>query len=47
MFSPAPTDVLDQLAQKYKLSNAAYIMIEKFVNLNPDKQAGLIDYPPS
>ena len=23
MFSPAPTDVLDQLAQKYKLSNAA------------------------
>ena len=44
MFSPAPTDVLDQLAQKYKLSNAAYIMIEKFVNLNPDKQAGLIDF---
>lgn len=44
MFSPAPTDVLDQLAQKYKLSNAAYIMVEKFVNLNPDKQAGLIDF---
>ena len=44
MFIPAPTDVLDQLAQKYKLSNAAYIMIEKFVNLNPDKQAGLIDF---
>ena len=44
MFNPAPTDVLDQLAQKYKLSNAAYIMIEKFVNLNPDKQAGLIDF---
>jgi len=44
MFNPAPTDVLDQLAQKYKLSNAAYIIIEKFVNLPPDKQAGLIDF---
>lgn len=44
MFSPAPTDVLDQLAQKYKLSNAAYIIIEKFVNLNPERQAGLIDF---
>ncbi len=44
MFNPAPTDVLDQLAQKYKLSNAAYIIIEKFVNLNPERQAGLIDF---
>ncbi len=44
MFIPAPTDVLDQLAQKYKLSNAAYIIIEKFVNLNPERQAGLIDF---
>ena len=29
MFNPAPTDVLDRLAREYKLSNAAYIVVEK------------------
>ena len=38
MFNPAPTDVLDRLAREYKLSNAAYIVVEKFVNLHPEKR---------
>lgn len=36
MFKPRPSDVLDQLAYKYKLSNADYVMIEQFVNLRPE-----------
>lgn len=44
MFNPAPTDVLDRLAREYKLSNAAYIVVEKFVNLNPEKRNELIDF---
>ena len=44
MFNPAPTDVLDRLAREYKLSNAAYIVVEKFVNLHPEKRNELIDF---
>lgn len=44
MFNPAPTDVLDRLAREYKLSNAAYIVVEKFVNLRPEKRNELIDF---
>lgn len=44
MFNPAPSDILDQLAQEYKLSNAAYIVVEKFVNLRPEKRNELIDF---
>lgn len=44
MFKPAPSDELDNLARKYNLSNAAYVVVEKFVNLNPDKQNELIDF---
>lgn len=44
MFNPAPTDVLDQLAEKYKLSNADYIMIEKFVSLRPEIRQNIYDY---
>lgn len=44
MFNPAPTDALDQLAQKYKLSNADYVMIEKFVNLRPEVRQNIYDY---
>ena len=43
MFNPAPSDVLDQLADKYKLSNAAYIVVEKFVNLRPEKRKELME----
>ncbi|MCM1492592.1 MAG: helix-turn-helix domain-containing protein [Muribaculaceae bacterium] len=44
MFNPAPTDALDQLAQKYKLSNADYVMIERFVNLRPEVRQNIYDY---
>ena len=44
MFNPAPTDVLDQLAEKYRLSNSDYIMIEKFVNLRPEVRQNIYDY---
>lgn len=38
MFRPSPSDVLDEMAQKYNLSNAAYVMIEKFIGLRPEIQ---------
>lgn len=44
MFKPKPSDVLDQLAFEYKLSNAAYVMIEKFIELRPEIQNGMVDY---
>lgn len=44
MFKAAPTDVLDQLASEYNLSNASYIVIEKFVNLKPEKRNELIEF---
>lgn len=44
MFKSAPTDVLDQLASEYNLSNASYIVIEKFVNLKPEKRNELIEF---
>lgn len=44
MFKPAPSDVLDQLAHEYNLSNASYIAIEKFVNLKPEKRNELIEF---
>lgn len=44
MFNPAPTDALEQLAHEYGLSKAAYIVIEKFVNLQPEKRRELIDF---
>ncbi len=44
MFRAAPSDVLDQLAYKYQLSNADYIMIEKFVHLRPEVRKAIFDY---
>lgn len=44
MFKPAPSDVLDQLANEYELSNASYVAIEKFVNLKPEKRNELIGF---
>lgn len=44
MFKPAPSDVLDQLANEYNLSNASYIAIEKFVNLKTEKRNELIEF---
>lgn len=44
MFRAAPSDVLDQLAYKYHLSNADYILIEKFVHLRPEARKAIFDY---
>lgn len=44
MFKPKPTDALDQIAYQYKISNTAYVMIEKFVALRPEIQNGIFDY---
>lgn len=44
MFKPKPIDALDQIADQYKISNAAYVMIEKFVELRPEIQNGILDY---
>lgn len=44
MFKPLPSDALDQLAHKYNLSNASYVVVEKFVNLKPEKRKELIDF---
>ena len=44
MFRAAPSDVLDQLAHKYNLSNADCIIIEKFVNLRPEARKAIFDY---
>lgn len=44
MFNTPSTDVLDQLARDYNLSNSAYIMIEKFINLKPEVQNAIYDF---
>lgn len=44
MFKAAPTDVLDQLAYKYHLSEADYVMVEKFVNMCPEARRAIFDY---
>lgn len=44
MFNAAPSSVLDALAEQYGLTNAAYVMIEKFVNLKPDAQETIFNY---
>lgn len=44
MFKAAPSSVLDALAEEYSLSNAAYIMVEKFVNLKPEAQETIFNY---
>ena len=44
MFKAAPADVLDQLAYKYHLSEADYVMVEKFVTMRPEARKVLFDY---
>lgn len=44
MFKAAPSDVLDQLAYKYHLSEADYVMVEKFVNMRPEARRILFNY---
>lgn len=44
MFKAAPSDVLDQLAYKYHLSESDYVMVEKFVNMRPESRRAIFDY---
>lgn len=44
MFKPAPTTILDQLAQEYQLSDIAYVIVEKFINLPPKMQDNLFEF---
>ena len=44
MFENAPCSALDVLAEEYGLSDAAYIMVEKFITLRPEEQEVIIDY---
>lgn len=44
MFKPVPTDILNQLAREYNLSDSSYIIIEKFINLKPEIQNGIYDF---
>ncbi len=44
MFRPKPSDVLDQLAYKYKLFNFDYVMIEKFLAMPPDIRRAIYDH---
>lgn len=44
MFGPKPSDILDQLAYKYKLFNFDYVMIEKFLAMPPDLRRAIYDH---
>lgn len=44
MFKAAPSSALDALAEEYGLSNAAYVMVEKFVSLKPEAQETIFNY---
>lgn len=44
MFAPKASNALDALAKERGLSREAYIVIEKFLNLKPELQEGIISY---
>lgn len=44
MFKPESSDALHQLRQDYSLSEADYVMVEKFVNLSPEVRKALFHY---
>lgn len=44
MFRPKPSDILNQLANKYQLSNSDYVIVEKFLSLSPEMRKGLFDF---
>lgn len=44
MFKPRSSDILDQLAYKYKLFNFDYVMIEKFLTMPPDLRRAIYDH---
>lgn len=44
MFKPTLTNILEQLAQEYHLSDIAYVIVEKFINLPPKIQNNLFEF---
>lgn len=44
MFKPKPSDILDQLAYKYKLFNFEYVMIEKFLAMPPNLRRAIYSH---
>ena len=44
MFLPSPNGVLDELVQKYGLSTRGKVIVEKFLDLNPDIQEAVAVY---
>lgn len=44
MFAPDPGDELEALAKKYNISGAVAVLVEKLVNLAPDRQAVVTDF---
>lgn len=44
MFAPDPGDELEALAKKYNISGAVAVLVEKLVNLTPDRQAVVTDF---
>lgn len=44
MFKASPSSALDALAEEYSLSNAAYVMVEKFVTLKAEAQETIFNY---
>lgn len=44
MYVPAPTNGLDLLAKEKNLTHGEYILIEKFVGLNPETRKQILDY---
>lgn len=44
MFEPASSSALDALAAEFHLDRAAYVAVEKFINLPPDAREGILSY---
>ncbi len=44
MFKPKPSDILDQLAYKYKLFNFDYVMIEKFLEMPTEIRRAIYEH---
>lgn len=44
MFAPKATNALEELAKERGLSHGTYIALEKFLNLKPELQDGIIAY---
>lgn len=44
MFQPAPQNELEALTKRYGLTAADKVLVEKYINLNPDSRKTIIDF---